>query len=177
MTLLPRTALAVLVLLTTGCGAATTASPSVSGQSELSSALEQARELLPGDVGTGTSVDACALLPGAEVEALIGPDADPVLSPPIGDGGQCTWEDTDTYFSVTLDIGSTGTAANGLPPWEPVVGPEVLLPDEMRSWGGGQVEFVANGRSNFVQVVTADLGGDADEQEAIRLAGMVRDQL
>ena len=65
----------------------------------------------------------------------------------------CTWTTADE-LSVTVDVAQPGTAVNGLPAWEPALGPERPLPDGMRSLSGGQVEFVAGTRDCAVQVVT-----------------------
>ena len=79
----------------------------------------------------------------------------------------CTWENRDTYESVTVEIGNPGTAVNGtLPPPEPGF-PEVGTPgpDGMRFLASGMVEFPAGGRSNTVQVaVLALLGQDGRQR-------------
>lgn len=91
----------------------------------------------------------------------------------------CTWENRDTYESVTVEIGNPGTAVNGtLAPPEPGF-PEVGTPgpDGMRFLGSGMVEFPAGGRSNTVQIaVLALLGPDADNA-AVDLARKIGSQL
>ena len=77
---------------------------------------------------------------------------------------------------MTVDVAQPGTATNGLPAWDPALGPERPLPDGMRSLGGGQVEFVAGTRDCSVQVVTDPISKD-DEQNAVALAKVVQTRL
>ncbi|WP_300018494.1 hypothetical protein [Pseudonocardia sp.] len=171
---MPRTFLvcSLLVLLAaTGCGAPAPAAPA-SGTPEVISAAEEARGEPAAD-----AVDACALLSEAEVEALIGPNGGASPTTGGGDGGGCTWENPENYHSVTLDVGSSGTAAAGvLPPLDPAFGPEQPLGDGMRALAGA-VEFVAADRLCLVQVATNDTTAEGDEQAAVRLARQVRDLL
>jgi hypothetical protein len=157
-------ALALVGLVAAGCGSTTvpgTPSPAAAGG---------------GGTGSGTggdTVDACALLKPAEVQSLIG----------ANDGGKgttegrsvCTWTTADER-SVTVDLAQPGTAPNGLPAWDPALGPERPLPDGMRSLGGGQVEFVAGTRDCTVQVVT-DPTDENDEQRAVALAKVLQSRL
>ncbi len=87
----------------------------------------------------------------------------------------CTWKTADE-LSVTVDVGQAGTAVNGLPAWDPALGPEKPLPDGMRSLSGGQVQFVAGTRDCAVQVVTDPFSKD-DEQKAVALAKVVQSRL
>ena len=91
----------------------------------------------------------------------------------------CTWENRDTYESVTVEIGNPGTAVNGtLPPPEPGF-PEVGTPgpDGMRFLASGMVEFPAGGRSNTVQVAVLSLLGEAADNAAVDLARKIGPQL
>jgi hypothetical protein len=113
----------------------------------------------------GTPIDACTLVSAGDITKLLGK---PIEGRSIGGRPQtpaCTWENRDTYESVTVEIGNPGTAVNGtLPPPEPGF-PEVGTPgpDGMRFLASGMVEFPAAGRSNTVQVaVLALIGADAD---------------
>jgi hypothetical protein len=119
------------------------------------------------------SIDACSFFSDAEVKDLIGSSPAGKPNSGGGDGGACTWEDTGNYFSLTVDIGSTGTAANGtLPPWEEALGPERKLPGGMRDINGS-VEFVCGGtRLCSVQVATNK--GKADVQTGVKLVPRIR---
>ena len=129
-------------------------------------------------LAAGTPLDACKLVSADDIAKLLGK---PVEGRPIGgpDTPACTWENRDTYESVTVEIGNPGTAVNGtLPPPEPGF-PEVGTPgpDGMRFLATGMVEFPAAGRSNTVQVaVLALLGPDADNA-AVDLARKIGPQL
>lgn len=152
-------AVVVIGVVATGCGTVVSGTPAPAGGS--SGGTESA------------TVDACTLLKPAEVEGLIG----------ANDGGKgttsgrgvCTWTSADEH-SVTVDVAQPGTATNGLPAWDPALGPERPLPDGMRSLGGGQVEFVAGTRDCSVQVVT-DPTDEGDEQRAVALAKVVQTRL
>jgi hypothetical protein len=123
--------------------------------------------------GGGAIVDACTLLKPEEVQELIGENDGGKGTP--GEASICTWKTADE-LSVTVDVGQTGTAVNGLPAWEPALGPEKPLPDGMRSLSGGQVQFVAGTRDCAVQVVTDPFSKD-DEQKAVALAKVVQSRL
>ena len=132
-----------------------------------------------GPPAPGTPIDACALVSDDDIAKLLG---NPVEGRSIGGGPDtpaCTWENRDTYESVTVEIGNPGTAVNGtLPPPEPGF-PEVGTPgpDGMRFLATGMVEFPAAGRSNTVQVaVLALMGADADNA-AVDLARKIGPQL
>lgn len=164
--ILCRLALAVVVVgLTAGCGGTVAGSPSPAG-----AAGSSAQANAP----TSTDVDACTLLKPEEVQALIG----------ANDGGKgttsgrsvCTWTNP-AELSVTVDIGGPDTAINGLPAWDPALGPERPLADGMRSLGGGgQVEFVAADRDCTVQVVTDPTSND-DDAKAVQLAKLIQGRL
>src|SRR6476661_4585184 len=91
----------------------------------------------------------------------------------------CTWENRDTYESVTVEIGNPGTAINGtLAPPEPGF-PEVGTPgpDGMRFLASGMVEFPAGGRSNTVQVAVLALMGQDADNAAVDLAHKIGGRL
>src|SRR5512141_1665518 len=80
-----------------GCGNPDDKSPA-SGQSSQSSAAPAA-----------SGIDACKLISGDDIAKLLGK---PIEGKPIGAGPDipaCTWENRDTYESVTLEIGDPGT--------------------------------------------------------------------
>jgi uncharacterized protein YceK len=172
---------AAAALLLAGCSSTVTGSAAPTGGSPsapggIAEAEQQAEDLVEGGAPQET-LDACALLPAAEVEALVGPGTTGTPSDGVA-SNVCEWENQDTYYSVTLEIGQPGSAAGGqLPPWEPIAGEERSLGDGMREGPGGGVEFVAGDRDCFVLVVTEDLGGSADEATAVEIAQQVRGEL
>jgi hypothetical protein len=127
----------------------------------------------------GSAIDACKLVSADDIAKLLGK---PVEGRAIGgspDAPACTWENRETYESVTLEIGKPGTAANGtLAPPDPGLGDVGTPgPDGMRYLASGMVEFPAGGRANTVQVaVLALLGPDADNA-AVDLARKIGPQL
>jgi Protein of unknown function (DUF3558). len=170
-------AVSVLALFVAGCGATVSGSPSPAGSTPpAGSAAASAHDQGPG-APSGGAVDGCALIPAADVEALIGPNSGGMPLTAGDDGGGCTWENPDNSYSVTVDIGQTGTAASGkLPAWDPSFGPERPLPDGMRSLGGGQVQFVAGDRLCDIQLAT-NAPGNGDQQKAVELARAIRGRL
>ena len=168
------TALAVGVLAAAlalaGCGDKKTPTSAESPQSSAASAAAPP---------AGNAIDACRLISAEDIAKLLG---SPIAGKPIGAAPEmpaCTWENRDTYESVTLEIGNPGTAINGtLPPPEPGF-PEVGTPgpDGMLILGSGMVEFPAGGRSNTVQVAVLNLLGEAADNAAVDLARKVGPQL
>jgi len=156
-------ALCVVAVALAGCSTTVTGSP----------AAEGAAPAAAGSDGAGAPVDACKLLEPAEVQQLIGANDGGKGHP--GEASTCTWKTADE-LSVTVDVGQSGTAINGLPAWDPALGPEKPLPDGMRSLSGGQVQFVAGTRDCAVQVVTDPFSKD-DEQKAVALAKVVQSRL
>ena len=165
-----RTAFAIAVpaavLALAGCGGSED-KPTASGESPQSSAAAAPTP--------GSAIDACKLISPDDIAKLLGK---PIEGKSIGADPEmpaCTWENRDTYESVTLEIGNPGTAANGtIPPPEPGF-PEVGTPgpDGMRFLGSGMIEFPAGGRSNTVQVAVLNLLGEAADNAAIDLARKV----
>jgi hypothetical protein len=142
-----------------GCGKADDKSPT--SESSQSSAAP-----------TASGIDACTLISADDITKLLGK---PVEGKPLGADPEmpaCTWENRDTYESVTVEIGNPGTAINGtLAPPEPGF-PEVGTPgpDGMRFLASGMVEFPAGGRSNTVQVAVLALMGQDADNAAVDLA-------
>jgi len=126
-----------------------------------------------GGAESAAPVNACMLLKPEEVQGLIGANDGGKGAP--GAHSICTWTNADE-LSVTVDVAQPGTAVNGLPAWDPALGPERPLPDGMRSLSGGQVEFVAGTRDCAVQVVTDPTSKD-DEQRAVALAKVIQARL
>jgi hypothetical protein len=161
--------IAALLVAAVAAVAVAACSTSVTG----SPAPEGAAPAAAGSGGEGATVDACTLLEPEEVQELIGENDGGKGTP--GEASICTWKTADE-LSVTVDVGQAGTAVNGLPAWEPALGPEKPLPDGMRSLSGGQVQFVAGTRDCAVQVVTDPFSKD-DEQKAVALAKVVQSRL
>ncbi len=165
-----RTTYAFVVLATSlalaGCGDNKKAAPDATPQSS-------------GPPAPGAAINACTLVSPDDIAKLLGK---PIEGRPIGaapDAPACTWENRDTYESVTVEIGNPGTAVNGtLPPPEPGL-PEVGTPgpDGMRFVASGMVEFPAAGRSNTVQVAVLSLLGPDADNAAVDLARKIGPQL
>jgi hypothetical protein len=171
---------AVVAALVTGCSTSLTssardrvASAVQNAPQGVQSAVEQAEQSASELAGRGTDdkpVDACALLSAAEVEALIGAN-----DGPVSNGSSCMWQNNDTYFSVSIEVGNVDTAINGtLPPWEPALGPERKVGDNMRDINGGIV-FVAGTRDCMVQV--ASNRGAQDQQAGIALVPKLKSRI
>jgi hypothetical protein len=128
---------------------------------------------------TTTGIDACKLISADDITKLLGK---PIEGKPLGAAPEmpaCTWENRDTYESVTVEIGNPGTAINGtLAPPEPGF-PETGTPgpDGMRFLASGMVEFPAGGRSNTVQVAVLALMGQDADNAAVDLAHKIGGRL
>lgn len=127
---------------------------------------------VPGNPGrSGDRVEACTLLEPAEVRAVV-PGA-----PAEGEEqgvGYCTWEDPETSDSVTVRIGSAGTAIGGKLGEPESPGDTEAGPDGIRfTMGGTTAEFVAGDRVCDVQVVNG-----ADVKAAlVTLVGKVKSRV
>jgi hypothetical protein len=169
------------VLLLTGCSSTVTGTPAPTGGNPslpggIAEAEQQGEDLVEGGA-PDENFDVCALLSDAEAEAIVGPGVKGTANDDVA-STVCEWEDQETYHSITLRIGTPGTAPGGkFAPWEPVLGEEPPTVDGTRSLSGGQVGFVAGDRDCTVQVVTADLGGDKDTATALKLAKEVRGKI
>ncbi|QZA05842.1 hypothetical protein K3U94_12170 [Mycolicibacter heraklionensis] len=115
-------------------------------------------------------IDACAMVPAQDIAALLGTTVQGKSTSIRPDMGECTWENRETYESVSLEIGNPGTAPNNtLPPVDPVYG-FTPGPDGMRYMGSGQVGFAAGDRSNTVQVAVLRLSAEEANAAAVDLA-------
>lgn len=119
-------------------------------------------------------VDACALLTSDEISEVIGTHE--VQPQPLLAAGACTWRNPDTYVSVSLLIGRSGSAINGTLPEESDWGPTEPGPDGIRFAPGGITEFVIGDRACELQMVT-DYSPDVADSIAVRLVGLVRGRL
>lgn len=127
----------------------------------------------------GAAIDACALVPADQITSLMGT---PTVGEPTGDNPEtpgCIWENTETFESVSVEIGNPGTAANGVLPSAQQGSPDPTTPgpDGMRFLGNGVVEFPAAKRANIVQVAVNTLRGDDADNAAVDLARQISSQL
>ncbi|WFE98979.1 hypothetical protein [Micromonospora sp. WMMD964] len=122
-------------------------------------------------------IDACALLSADEVAQVIGTTgAGGPRAGDSGDGGSsCVWENPETYHSITIDIGSAGTAVGGDLPAESPYGQTEPGADGIRFASGGIAEFALRDRACEIQVVTR-VTDNSDRSTAVRLIGLVRDR-
>ncbi|MDG9678537.1 hypothetical protein [Micromonospora sp. DH14] len=164
-----RAAAAVMLSGVAACGSAPADRPAAVGGSPTGSTGAATVEAKP--------VDACALLSIDEVRQVIG--ATGATGPRAGDSGDggssCTWENPDTYHSITIDIGSPGTAVGGNLPAESAYGQTEPDSDGIRFASGGIAEFALRDRACEVQVVTK-VTDNTDRSTAVRLIGLVRDR-
>ncbi|RDH78688.1 DUF3558 domain-containing protein [Mycolicibacterium moriokaense] len=120
----------------------------------------------------GSVINACTLIGSDDIAKLLGKPIDgrPIGAPP--DAPACTWENRDTYESITLEIGNPGTAVDDVlsPPEAGFPDAGAPGPDGMRILASGMVEFAAAGRSNTVQVAVLALTGQAADNAAVDLA-------
>ena len=123
----------------------------------------------------GTTPDGCALLTPAEVTAVIGTARGDSTNSSSGDFG-CNWENTDTSHSISLQIGSPGTAANRTLPAVSDYGPTEPGPDGIRFAPGNVAEFIIEDLTAEMSVITS-LTDDKDRPTANRLIGLVRGRL
>jgi hypothetical protein len=157
---------AALTLAVAACGSTPADTPAATGSAPAGSADAVAADAKP--------VDACALLTADEVTQVIGAKgaAGPQARSDGDGGGSCMWEDPDTYHSITISIGSPGTAAGGELPKDPYVQTEPG-PNGIRFGSGGMAEFAVRDRACEIQVVTR-VTDNSDRSTAIRLIGLVR---
>ncbi|WP_428964476.1 hypothetical protein [Micromonospora fluostatini] len=122
--------------------------------------------------GEAAAPDPCTLLTAAEVTEVIGEHGGPR---PGTDG--CGWENPETYHSITLSIGRTGTAVDGnLPTPDPILGTPEPGPDGIRFVRTGAAEFAVGDRYCELTVVTS-VTDDRDRPTLVRLVGLVRTRL
>ena len=122
--------------------------------------------------GADKKIDACSLLSDAEAASTLG---EPVTKKGPGSGvGQsvCEWDSASSY-TVTVSVGSPGTAPGDKLTLDPVLGtpqPVASLNGKGSYMGGGIVYFTAGDRLNTVQVVTDVTNSAAYRAKAEQLA-------
>jgi hypothetical protein len=124
--------------------------------------------------GKKPAVDACTLLKADDVENVIGKNDGGQKGGGVGDS-VCTWENQDNYHSVTVSIGTKGTAEDGKVPANdvPGAGPTDAGPDGVSFMSDNTANFVIKDRVCYVQVVT-DPTSNKDRTTAVRLIKLVR---
>nr|MDT0660614.1 hypothetical protein [Micromonospora sp. DSM 115978] len=165
---------ALLMITAAGCGS----EPSDPGQT-----ADPGGAAGPGPAATADvpasgaeAVDVCALLTTDEVTPVIGTNDGGRGGDSGGDGGSCVWENPETYHSITVSIGDSGTAANGQLPAESDYGQTEPGPDGIRFAPGNIAEFVVGDRGCEIQVVTS-VTDDSDRPDIVRLIGLVRERV
>jgi hypothetical protein len=63
--------------------------------------------------GASEAIDACKLISADDFTKLLGKPIEGESTGADPEMPACTWENRDTYESVTLEIGNRGTAVNG----------------------------------------------------------------
>ncbi|WFE25927.1 hypothetical protein O7623_21520 [Solwaraspora sp. WMMD791] len=148
----------LLIPATAACGGTDPATPPADGQPPAAGAE-------PDDV---PPIDACTLLATDEITPLIG-DHDGGVPSGGPAGSACTWENPDTYHSVTVSIGDWGTAVDGQLPESPY-GETEPGPDGIRFAAGGIAEFAVADRASEIQITARDL----DRDTVVDLIGLIR---
>lgn len=143
----------VVALFAASCGVS---SDSPTATTESAGQTASVAETPPDSVPTSPKeINACDLLTVDEVAQYLGETSDGTLS-----GNACEWLNPATDESVTLTVGSSGTAASGTLSAESDYGETEPVPeigDTARYASGfGIVEFVAGGRASEIQVAVLD---------------------
>ncbi|WP_197694222.1 hypothetical protein [Mycobacterium sp. 852002-40037_SCH5390672] len=134
----------------------------------------------PSTASTAKPIDACSMLSAQDVSSILGVSVSGKPGAPKDPRmGGCTWQNTSTEESITLEISQPGTALhNTLPPPEAgFPNPAKPGPDGMRLLGNGTVEFAAGNRDNTLQVAVLRLSADQANSAAIELARKVVPQV
>jgi ABC-type phosphate transport system substrate-binding protein len=146
-----------------------------------SSTQPSAAPTVSGTAGA-TQLDACTLISVADIQQLLGKTI-PGKQNNSSLVSECVWEDKETYNSVTLHIGDSGTApGNKLADHSDIGMPDSMMgkpgPDGMRLEGNGTVVFPAGNRENYVQVaVLAKVQDGTADATAIDLAKKAAPQI
>ncbi|MFI8181035.1 hypothetical protein ACIF70_11005 [Actinacidiphila glaucinigra] len=153
-------ALVLLAATATACGSSGTgakASPAKSAPAKSAPASADKGKGAASDGGSsedGRKIDACTLLKLEEITPIIGENDGGHPDAGVGES-VCSWENQDTYHSVTLSIGSPTTAGSEAD------GAESMM-----------TAFTVGDRLCTLQVVT--LERDADKKSEAELIDLVR---
>ena len=143
-----------VALVATGCTTKPTGQPGGGGADGAGASVGASDGASDGRSGDGKKVDACTLLTAAEVTTIIGPNDGGGPGDGVGES-VCTWENAKNYHSITVSIGSFGTAADGRLPEDSAYGTTESGPDGIRFAPGNVAEFVVGNRACEIQVVTS----------------------
>jgi hypothetical protein len=122
-------------------------------------------------------MDACSMLSPQDISSLLGATVQgkPTTHSVVRSG--CTWEDKTSEESVTLELGTPGSAPHNTLA-APLPGfPEKTGPDGMRYIDFGAVKFAGGNRENTVQVAVIRLTPDQRNAAAVDLARKIVPQL
>ncbi|MFE0632259.1 DUF3558 family protein [Streptomyces sp. NPDC058864] len=147
--------LVLLAATATACGSSDTGAKSAPTKSAPSSAAEEKGAGPDGGPSEdGKKIDACTLLKPGEITPIIGENDGGHPDAGVGES-VCSWENPDTYHSVTLSIGSPRTAGSEAD------GAESMM-----------TAFTVDDRLCTLQVVT--LKRDTDKKSEAKLIDLVR---
>ena len=124
-----------------------------------------------GDAPADDEVDACALLTDDEVTEVLGAHERERFSA----GASCEWTNAD-HASVTLEIGSPGTASGGVVPPDEMLGDGERGADGVTYHSGGYTTFPVGDRACAIQVVVS-VTDQSDRSTIDRFVALVRDRL
>ncbi|MFB7293958.1 DUF3558 family protein [Actinacidiphila glaucinigra] len=148
-------ALVLLAATATACGSSGTGAKASPAKSAPASAAKGKGAVSDkGSSEDGEKIDACTLLKPEEITPIIGENDGGHPDAGVGES-VCSWENQDTYHSVTLSIGSPKTAGSEAD------GAESMM-----------TVFTVDDRLCTLQVVT--LKRDADKKSEAELIDLVR---
>ncbi|MFE1959812.1 DUF3558 family protein [Streptomyces sp. NPDC059479] len=155
--------LLALVPVLAACGS-DTATDTQAPDDRSSSSASASKE--PDAAAPAKKVDACTLLKPAEITPIIGQNDGGRPDSGVGES-VCLWENAETYHSVTLSIGSPGTAASDQ---------SDSGADGISFGSGNMAEFAVGDRACTLQVVTS-VTDESDRPTMVKLIGLVRTRL
>lgn len=116
------------------------------------------------------SLDACSMVSPQDISSLLGASVPGRSTTRNSRRSGCTWENATTEESVTVELGTPGSAPhNALKAALPGF-PDRPAPDGMRYIDFGAVRFAGGNRENTVQVAVIRLTGDQRDAAAVDLA-------
>ena len=122
-------------------------------------------------------MNACSMVSPQDISSLLGASVPGTSTTHNSRKAGCTWENSTTEESVTVEIGTPDSAPlNTLKAALPGF-PDRPAPDGMRYIDFGAVRFAGGNRENTVQVAVIRLTGDQRDAAAIDLARKIVPQL